>query len=388
MREPELADGRAKARVAVLSSARWASFKLSKHSVSEALADAGHPVLYVDPPWSYGSLLRDRSRRADRRAPVDELVAPGLSVWRPRVLPGQNLAVGQDLNARVLQRGVMARTEPELVVAFSLEARSVFTRLPGVRVYYCTDSNEDLPGADADAARRWEAELVDAADVVVACSLPLVEQLERRGASVLYLPHGCDADALADARPLPPELAALPRPLVGYVGSFNFRLDPSLLAASVDATGGGTLVLIGGGFGPAAGAEVAALLRRPDVQAVGHRSAEALPAYIGALDVGLVPYTVTPFNRKSFPLKVLQYLAAGVPVVSTPNGATDELGSVVRTCTTPEEWAEAVCAAVASADDDAAGEARRATASARPWSQVADRLLEAAGFGDDRAVGG
>lgn len=378
----------APAQVAVLSSARWASFKLSKHSVSEALAELGHEVLYVDPPWSHGSLLRDRTRREDRRAPVDEAVARRLDVWRPRVLPGQNLAVVQRANASLLQRGVLARIDPGLVVAFPLEARSVFARLPGVRVYYCTDSNEDLPGADASAARRWEADLVRAADVVVACSRPLVEQLERRGADVVYLPHGCDATALADPRPLPTELAGLPRPLVGYVGSFNFRLDPALLAAALDAALGGTLVLVGGGFGPSAGPEVAALLDRPDVRALGHRSSDALPAYIGALDVGLVPYTMTPFNRKSFPIKVLQYLAAGLPVVSTPNGATDELGAAVHTCATPDEWRSAVAAALASSGDDAAAAARRATASARPWSQVARRLLEAAGLADDQAVGG
>lgn len=375
-------------RVAVLSSARWASFKLSKHSVSEALAELGHEVLYVDPPWSHGSLLRDGTRREDRRAPVDEAVAPRLDIWRPRVLPGQNLAVVQLANASLLRRGILARIDPGLVIAFSLEARSVFTRLPGVRVYYCTDSNEDLPGADASAARHWEAELVRAADMVVACSLPLVEQLERRGADVIYLPHGCDATALADRRPVPSELAGLPRPLVGYVGSFNFRLDPSLLAATLDAASGGTLVLVGGGFGPSAGPEVAALLDRPDVRAVGHQSSDALPSYIGALDLGLVPYTMTPFNRKSFPIKVLQYLAAGLPVVSTPNGATDELGIAVHTCATTDEWRSAVATALATSGDEGAAAARRATASARPWSQVAHRLLAAAGLADDQVAGG
>jgi glycosyltransferase involved in cell wall biosynthesis len=360
--------------VAVLSSARWASFKLSKHFVAEAMAAAGNDVLYVDPPFSAGSLIRDRNRRADRAAPAEERPQPRLQVWRPRVLPGQNAAVGQLVNAAVLRRGVLHRLAPDRVVAFALEARTVFEQLPGRRIYYCTDSNEDVPGVDGAALRRWEQRLVAAADAVVACSLPLAVQLTERGATVEYIPHGVDAEAFLTASPAD-ELARLPRPLVGYVGSFNFRLDAALLDAARRAALGGTLVLVGGGFGPAAGAEVAALAARDDVVALGHRPPHALPSLMAALDVAVVPYRSIAFNRKSFPIKVLQHLATGVPVVSTPNGATDELGDAVTCVETADEMHDGVRAAVerGARPEDVAR--RHAIARSRPWSAVAQRLL-------------
>src|SRR5207244_4659592 len=125
--------------------ARWRAFHVSKQLVSAALARLGHDVLYVDPPLSPFS-LRHRDRLIDlSRKPLHPRA--NLEVWTPLVLPGQNGRVGQRLNGRILLRGVARRAaRPDIVVSFALEARAVFERLRGRRVYYCTDSFEDLPG--------------------------------------------------------------------------------------------------------------------------------------------------------------------------------------------------------------------------------------------------
>lgn len=366
--------------VVLLSSARWRSFRLSKHFVSLALAELGHRALYVDPPVSVGSLVRHPERRTDLVGPRHEAPLPGLQVWHPLALPGQNSAVAQWANAALLRRGIAAHFgEPDLAVAFSLEARGVIRRLSGRSVYYCTDSFEDLPDVDATAVRARERALIDLVDVVVACSLPLVEQLESRGAPAIYLPHGCDDEAIEPSPIVPTELAGHPRPYVGYVGSVNFRLDPNLLRAALQAVEGGTLVLVGGSFGAAPHPAVADLVRQRGVVAIRERSPAELPGVMAALDVGLVPYTLSAFNRKSFPVKIPQYLAAGVPVVSTPNGATDQLVAEVRVAEGTRAFAEAVRDALS----DTAAEARRqriAVARQRSWRTVATELLAAAGL--------
>jgi glycosyltransferase involved in cell wall biosynthesis len=346
--------------------------------VALTLGAAGHDVLFVDPPLSPLSVLRHRSRAADARAPADETVAEGVRLWRPKVLPGQNSALGQAVNARLLLRGVRRRMpDPELTIAFGLESRGVFADMGGRRVYYVTDSLEDLPGADVTKTRGWERAQLRAADVVVACSLPLCEQLRGRGVDPVYLPHACDDDSLAEPGPVPAELADLPRPIVGYVGSLNFRIDVALLAAARRAIDGGTLVVVGGAFGPPPSPEAAALLAQPGVVVTGHRGPEILPSYLSALDVGLVPYTLEPFNRKSFPIKVLQYLAAGAAVVSTANGATDELGAAVTVADDPDAFEAAVRTALE--DNDAPARAsRHQLASTRRWTENVARLLEMA----------
>lgn len=370
-------------RICVLSPARWDAFQVSKQLVTRALAEMGHDILYVDPPISPLSLIRHPDRLNDFRRPASRHALPNLQVWTPRVVPGQNARLGQRVNGALLRRGILRRLgPPELVITFAMESRAVFAQLPGRHVYYCVDSLEDSPGTNQAAFQAYEEELLRAADVAVACSLPLADQLAERGAAPVYLPHGCDIDTTAPARTdLPPELEGLPRPLVGYVGSINFRIDADLLEAARRAIPGGTLVLVGSWWsssGPKLDRRTRDLLAQPGVVTVGHRELDVLPWYLGALDVGLAPYADMAFNRKSFPIKIPQYLAMGVPVVSTPNGATDEYGDLVYTAQGASAFEAAVRAALAE-DSDERRAARRTRAN-RPWKTVAAELLVACGF--------
>jgi teichuronic acid biosynthesis glycosyltransferase TuaH len=366
-------------RAAVLSPSRWASFRLSKQFVALALAEAGHEVLYVDPPVSPLSALRDRRRLADLAAPALERPAPGLAVWRPRVLPAQDRASVQRINGGVVARGIARHLgSTDVTFAFGLGHRGTLHRVRGRRLYHCTDSLEDLPGVVAARVRRWEDEIVAAVDAVTACSLPLTDQLCGRGIDARYVPHGCDAGAFAERGEEPDELRGRPRPWVGYVGSLNFRIDVELLEAARRAAAGGTVVVVGGGFGPPPDGATRAFLRRREVAVLPQQSPDRLPAVTAALDVGLAPYREEPFNRKSFPIKIPQYLAAGLPVVSTPNGATDELGHALAVASGAEAFEAAVRTAVATADDDGDRAARRAAAG-RTWDLVAAELLDAAG---------
>ncbi|HZU80322.1 MAG TPA: glycosyltransferase [Acidimicrobiales bacterium] len=360
---------------AVLSSARWSAFRLSKHFIALAFAEVGWPSLYVDPTVSLLSPLRQPTRLGDLLGPRIEKVDDRLSIWRPVGVPGQDSRVGLRVNGRLLAGGVARHLErPEVTILFSFQARGAVRRLPGKTVYHCTDSVEDRPDMDTGDIQRAELELAGSVDLVTACSLPLVEQLAARGVDAHYVPHGCDAASFVDPGPPPDVLAELRRPLVGFVGSVNHRVDPALLAAAADATDGGTLVVIGGGFGPGPPPGTAEVLRRPDVVATGHRPPEELPAYMAALDVGIVPYLEDGFGRKSFPIKVAQYLACGLPVVSTPNGATDEYGAVVEVASGPAAFAAAVRRALEHRTEADATERRR-IATERPWTSIVGDFL-------------
>jgi glycosyltransferase involved in cell wall biosynthesis len=177
---------------------------------------------------------------------------------------------------------------------------------------------------------------------------------------------------------VPEVLRDLPRPLVGWAGTFNWRIDLRLLEAARRAVGDGSLVAIGGGYSAHMAPDVRAFLASSSVVSIGEVPGPKLPTYLSALDVGLVPYTTEPFNRKSFPIKVLQYLAAGLPVVSTSSGATDELGSAVLVADEPDAFEAAVRAAL---DDvsDAAAEQRRAIARSRTWADNARKVVQMVG---------
>jgi glycosyltransferase involved in cell wall biosynthesis len=155
----------------------------------------------------------------------------------------------------------------------------------------------------------------------------------------------------------------LPGPVAGFVGHINERMDLRLLEAVAGA--GHSLLLVGprdAGFEPA---RFEALLRHPRVRWVGPKPTALLPGYLRLIDVGLVPYTGSAFNRGSFPLKTLEYLAAGRAVVATDLPAA--------------RWLATDLVTIASGPGEFAAEAGRLLGRPRTPEEVARRRRFAAG---------
>jgi len=106
---------------------------------------------------------------------------------------------------------------------------------------------------------------------------------------VTLLGNGVEWDHFASPKPEPPEMAALPRPRIGYVGLLSHFLDFDMLEALRAHRGGGTLVLIGPET-PATAPALRALVARGGVALLGSRPYEDLPAYMQSLDVGVIPF--------------------------------------------------------------------------------------------------
>src|SRR4029079_4159100 len=135
---------------------------------------------------------------------------------------------------------------------------------------------------------------------------------------VTLLGNGVEWEHFAAPRPEPAELSGLRRPRVGYVGLLSHFLDFEVLEAIRASLRGGTLVLIGPGS-PATDAAVGDLARRSGVAVLGPRPYDDLPAYLQGLDAGVIPFRAKdPYVQGINPNKVYQYLASGLPVVTTP----------------------------------------------------------------------
>nr|WP_269327176.1 glycosyltransferase [Kineosporia mesophila] len=154
------------------------------------------------------------------------------------------------------------------------------------------------------------------ADIVVAVSPPLVDSLRSAGVEALLIPNGVDVPHFSRTVKASPDPAAVelgPR-RVGFAGHLGDRIDPDLIAAVADRD---CTVLLVGPRQRGAGDWLEEVLRRPNVHWLGLRSYADLPSVLAAADVWMLPYDDSAFNRASFPLKLLEYLAAGRRVVAT-----------------------------------------------------------------------
>lgn len=363
----------------------WDGVRGSDQQMASHLARYA-PVLYVDPPISHVTARHQPELAASLRPPRLRLLAPGLARLTPLAPPGKGRpgvrAVSNALRAHAVRRsvGTLGGTV-WAVVAASLDP--VYQSFPRARhLLYGTDdyvAGSKLMGVAAHRLVAAEDRQLRRSDVVVAISPVLAERWRAKGHEVALVPNGCHADAFAGPPgPRPADIGLAP-PLAGFVGHLNARIDLGYLEAV--ASGGTSLLVVGpriAGFEPT---RLDALVGRPNVAWVGPKAFEDLPPYLGALDVGLVPYAETDFNRASFPLKTLEYLAAGKPVVATDLPA-------LRWLDTPQvairsghgEFAEAVrqLAAAPAAPADVA--ARRAVASRNSWDARAADLAQLLGL--------
>ncbi|WP_166787747.1 glycosyltransferase [Cryobacterium luteum] len=335
------------------------------------------PVLWVDPPFSI--LTRRRGGGTEPNRGGVSLVAPGVTRLQTRTWPGASRPGMRRASTVVLERHIRSmvrklRLEVTGVIVASPRQRFP-RRIGGVRLLYVTDdwpSGAALMGLSAD---RIESDLernMHDADVRAAVSPDLASRLTGTYAvRVEVLANGCDPTSDES------HAGSVRAPVAGLIGQLNERLDPEILEA---VRAGGTEIIV---VGPRAerSAETRAFLDRflgaRGVTWQGEVPPAELPALLARMGVGLTPYADTLFNRASFPLKTLEYLAAGLPVVSTDLPAVRWLNTdLIEVGLDPEDFAHRVRRLLSQPENVDETARRIAFARQHSWDARARQLLQ------------
>lgn len=181
-----------------------------------------------------------------------------------------------------------------------------------VKVYRLTDDIDKFPHVP-DSVRDVEEDAAARADAVVVTSRPLVDKVKRYAArNIHYVPNGVDYDHYQSPASRPAEYKGLSGAVVIYIGAIDSWFDVESLAYCARALPDATFVLIG-----APRIDLGVAERLPNVWCLGHRDYADLPSYLQHADVGIIPFTVTPLINSVSPLKLYEYMACGLPVVSS-----------------------------------------------------------------------
>ena len=212
-------------------------------------------------------------------------------------------------------------------------------------VYHCIDDYSALPGVNVSAIRALDEELSQAADLVIAASKPVFEAKQRQNPSVILMPHGVDVDHFASAQdaalPPPADVLSMRRPIVGFYGLIESWIDLQLvdyLAARIPEA---TFVMIGRTAVPSDQLPV-----RDNIVFLGPRSYELLPSYGRHFAVAIIPYKLTDQVIAANPLKLREYLAMGLPIVSVSTPEIDQFAHVVHVTRSRDEFLAGVRAAL------------------------------------------
>lgn len=367
-------DGRAKPLIIMCAAVAWDGVAHADRMLAMALLRNAR-ILWVDPAnWNRAPRGNQEPGAPEFDRPMDDVTR-----LRPWAFPLSS-RTGLRWLRRALLRLHIRRTlrrlgeTPYAVVDLCL-AGVLGGWGSGVRnVLYGTDdyvAGAYLMGLREANIRSAERFCLSRADVVIAVSTALADRWRATGATVEVIPNGVDMGGYSEADPAyPVPDIDLPRPVVGVVGHLSSRIDIGLLEAL--AAAGLSLLLVGGRDPRWEPERFRRLTASSNVTWVGLQPAAAVPTYLRVIDVGITPYLDTEFNRASFPLKTLEYLAAGLPVVSTDLPATRWLETdFVRVATGPADFVAAVKAAASDPPDGDLRAARREFAARHAWSERA-----------------
>jgi glycosyltransferase involved in cell wall biosynthesis len=239
-------------------------------------------------------------------------------------------------------------------------------------VYYILDNYAEMPHHYGDYIRDLEARLIDSADLVLATSQLLVDHKSRPGRRAILLPQGVDFahfhSAAAGGVPEPEEFAQVPEPRILFMGLLAPWVDVDLLAKVAKEYPKASLVLIG-----PVRADIEVLRKAPNVYFLGPRAYEELPPYLVHCDAALIPFRDDALTRYVNPLKLLEYMAAGLPVISTALPHVTALDGLVYCARSDEEFLAQVGQALAGFSPERRA---RCVAAAREngWDRRADQF--------------
>ncbi len=370
------------------------------------LADLGNRVLLIKAcDWRNAIIHRKPAREwlcpGTRLGPSlwqrDYILPPGWMKSYPRIGMAP-LALG----ANRWRKG-MACGRP-LVLAVSYPHYLYLSNYvkPDVLVYYNMDDYGFYWKNRGASVRRLERRVVRRADLSIFCARIRAEEtrmaIPEAYDRIVHLPHGAPASDIAESpqhspASAPAELAGLPRPYFGFVGTLEDRIDWSLIEYISITFPEATIVLIGRppALSPKKPWHKAFLsaAARPNVKLLGWRASEEIGRYTAAFDVCLIPYRADdPFNRAACPTKVMDYMAASRPVVSTPLPECQLYSHLFDLAVTPQAFVEALSRIVRKGSDDGKARLRWETVRAATWERTAmhlNGLLENAYL---RSVGG
>ncbi|NVN83322.1 glycosyltransferase [Vibrio sp. Scap16] len=253
-----------------------------------------------------------------------------ITVVNLKTIPAPDSAI-----SRKLAKLMMLHQLKPIIAELKLEAPILWTSLPTAVdlcghlgessvVYYCGDDFSALAGVDHDTVAKHESELIEKADLIFAASNKLMTKFPENKTQLL--PHGVDVSLFSTPAPRAADLLSSHRPIAGFYGSLSKWLDYDMIERVASATPEWDFVFIGPNE-----LDTLMLPKLSNVHYLGPRPHHTLPSYSQHWDVSLLPFVDNEQIRACSPLKLMEYLAAGTPIVATPFPALDPYQEHVTT---------------------------------------------------------
>ncbi|RXK81816.1 glycosyltransferase family protein [Filimonas effusa] len=309
------------------------SFTLAKHLARK------NTVFYIDYPFTWKDYIkRPHKGEFERRKPhfrlsSDGLISteiPGLKVLISLPLASINFVPEGKLyrtllkwNERILLYRIKKLIKKQglkdyiYINSFNFHYPDLADSLsPALQVYQCVDPL--IIGYDKKHGVVSEAQLVKKSDLVICTARQLYEEKRLQNKHTYFVPNAADiahsSKVLDDALPVHESVVGLSKPVIGYFGTIERRMDFDLLKQVITSNPGKSFVFVGP---PSPEVVPDWFYNQPNLYMRGRMPYHAMPSIVKGFDVAIIPFKKDAVSRTIFPLKLFEYLGSGKPVVIT-----------------------------------------------------------------------
>ena len=350
-------------RLIVCIANSWDYDPTSKHQIAKILATR-NDIVWVN----YHGSRRPKISRVDIAGAASALrrvvrgvqrVSPSLVQVTPMVIPGATRPLYKKLHEamlvtqirRAIRKTDRGRSLPVQVWSFAPDVPYLVGKFDEeCFLYYCVDEYRQFDGFDNERIAEAEDMLIDRADLVVATSEPLLQVRRLRRPDTVLVRHGVDYDHFASVwrseLPAPVDLVGIPKPVFGFFGLIEHWIDCDFLAQVARQRPWYSFVLLGD-----VKVDVPQLRALPNVHLLGRKPYLELPGYCAHFDAAMLLFAQNAMTRHVNPVKMREYLAAGLAVISTPLPEANRYATPITVAETPESFAQA-CDRVLQTDYD------------------------------------
>jgi glycosyltransferase involved in cell wall biosynthesis len=245
-------------------------------------------------------------------------------------------------------------------------------------VYDCMDELSQFRGAPAELIEN-EKKLMNAADIVFTGGYELWMKKSKQHPNCHFFGCGVEYDHFAQAQNdqtrIPEDLKEVPRPIIGWFGVVDERMDYDLLKRAAELKPDWSFVIVG----PVVKVDPYSLPTGPNIHWLGGRDYKELPNYCRAFGVCMMPFALNEATEFINPTKALEYLATGKPVVSTPvRDVVRQYPEMIQIAKSPEDFVDCIERALKQPDQ---AMIRKGIERAREagWERTVERMKDLIG---------
>jgi glycosyltransferase involved in cell wall biosynthesis len=297
-----------------------------------------------------------------------------LKVLSPVIIPFNSLKIIRKINKYFVNKEIF-----KAIISMGFKEYILLSSHPNVvdyftdhkkalKIYYCVDDFTVIPGVDNKLIEQMEIELINESNIILYTARILKEKFQNAIAETHYLPHGVDNEHFSVKEPIN-KFPDIKKPIIGFFGLLSEWVDFDLIIEVAKIKKEWSFLFIGN-------SEINT--QRADdidnIYLIGPVPYSELPVYASSFDVGLIPFKINKLTKAVNPLKFLEYMALGIPVVSTPLPELMQFKDYVYFGTNTDEIISAINSALSSLNDSQRAK-RIHLAGLNSWENRSQQLL-------------